>query len=111
MSGRCVLFAASAATSSTLLRVTNGLDDPPAKLADLFGRAIADKGDGEAGYADWGDEAPPAEAGLKEVCRNLGTSFPKSLDVLREALIEVDVDTDAAALVANPKAISELSWI
>jgi hypothetical protein len=57
----------------------------PVKLADRVGRAMADRGEGEVGTADRGDFDPPEGLlGPKEVCRNLGTSFPKSFEDLRD---------------------------
>ena len=77
--------------------------DPDVKLADRAGRAMADRGDGETGTADRGDEPEPPEGllGPNEVCKNLGTNLPNSLEDRRP---DFAVGDDAAMIAATPAA-------
>lgn len=76
---------------------------PDVKLADRAGRAMADRGEGETGTADRGDEPLPPEGllGPNEVCKNLGTSLPNSLEDRRPDFAAAD---DAAVIAATPAA-------
>lgn len=93
--------APAATTAVATLDVTV---DPDVKLADRAGRAMADRGDGETGTAERGDEPDPPEGllGPNEVCKNLGTNLPNSFEDRRPDFV---VGDDAAAVrAATPAA-------
>lgn len=72
---------------------------PDVKLAERVGRAMAERGEGDTGTADRGDEDPPPGwlLGPNEVCRNFGTSFPNSLEERRDDFVDDEVMTAATA--------------